>query len=457
MARLHVPSVAVCVLLSTLLRGQEPHEPVEAIPVAGRDPRHLLIADLDGSGSQDVVVTLGTEGRLFLRWSAARGNVARSETIVVPGAMELTRLAAGFLDQDLLMDLVVLDAGGFLHILHGDPLVGFRLTESLDEVAAPEDVTLWDADGDGQDEIVVIDRKADRCVLFASLAGMGWTEVARKRTDRAPAVWSPGTTMPMARPRSGSRMRTAPWLRSRGRGTASSPGANSACVRPWSMFGSAISIAMGPWTSSSRRPRRIVCAPPSVGIRQRKRSQRCVRSCDRPEPQASSDARAATAWRSACSPRRAAASTSSIPRMARARRRCAPTSISARPCSWRRWCDRVARNSSCCTAAASHASCGGPPVRGFGPVPRRRRHAPSSHQPQEEAQKPLRPHPCQRLPAPSAGRREQSRPRPAPGRPSPTSPSSWDGSTSCIRGAQNRHLSSPTPGHPRPPRIARAR
>jgi hypothetical protein len=143
---------------------------------AGSLPRATALADMDGDGDLDVVVTAQGPAQVQVLLNAGGAlSAGPSLGLGLPG--DVGRVAAGDLDGDGDVDLAVTHLTGVLLLVEN---VGGALVThgSVSLTAAPDDVAAGDLDGDGDLDLVVAGEQGR--VLFAlwNQGGFAFTQQA---------------------------------------------------------------------------------------------------------------------------------------------------------------------------------------------------------------------------------------------------------------------------------------
>jgi len=151
-------SVPDIVAPGAFFRGKGDGTLLGAVPFPiGNGPNALVVADLNGDGAADVVVSNSGSDDLSVLLGRGDGTFgAPRRTTVGDGPASI---AAGDFDGDGNTDVAVVNAlARTMTILYGDGLGGFPASRTLSPVENPTSLVVQDLDLDGRDEILVTGR-----------------------------------------------------------------------------------------------------------------------------------------------------------------------------------------------------------------------------------------------------------------------------------------------------------
>ena len=135
----------------------------------GSDSEGVAVADLDGDGAQDLVLTNRGDGDVSVFLGRGDGSFEPERRLDVGSGP--SDLALGDLDDDGVLDLVAAttvsaSSSGRVAVLVGDGAGGFTLRSSLAAGNASKSVALADFDLDGRLDIVVSDDQSNSGVMI---------------------------------------------------------------------------------------------------------------------------------------------------------------------------------------------------------------------------------------------------------------------------------------------------
>ncbi len=176
--------------VSVLLgNGDGTFAPQQKITVGGA-PRGIAVLDVDGDGDMDIVNTNASSGNLSLLLNDG-GGVFSTPTFFDGGGAEEWALAAGDMNDDGLLDLVIGDNGTFqspgqmlVHVGNGNATFTHVSTQASD--GAVWMIVLGDVDGNGTEDVAGVNSGNNRAaILFGDGAG-GLAAPQRYNTDPFP-------------------------------------------------------------------------------------------------------------------------------------------------------------------------------------------------------------------------------------------------------------------------------
>ena len=133
-------------------------------------PQGIAIGDWNGDGNADVAVALMMEGQVRVFWGDGAGNFPSSLGVML-GGIAPRDLAAGHLNGDGFLDLVITDVDG-ARVLYGAGGV-FSLGPYIDNFAQGSDhVATGDFDGDGHGDFVTTGRSLT--LFLGDGIGINW-------------------------------------------------------------------------------------------------------------------------------------------------------------------------------------------------------------------------------------------------------------------------------------------
>jgi hypothetical protein len=124
----------------------------------------LSTGDVDGNGTEDVVVANSQSGNVAVLLGDGRGGLVRGQTLGVglfPLASDL-----GDLDGDGDLDWVVSSSRGGWQLLRNGGDGRFSLERLIGAPAAASCALLFDSDGDADLDIALVDEDADLVILL---------------------------------------------------------------------------------------------------------------------------------------------------------------------------------------------------------------------------------------------------------------------------------------------------
>ncbi|MBL8694466.1 MAG: VCBS repeat-containing protein [Planctomycetes bacterium] len=149
-------------------------------------PHHHVVADLNLDGKLDVVAVSQT-GITTLRGNGAGGFLA-PVNLIIPGASQLSRLAAGDRTGDGVPDLVVLDTfGNAFWTLNGNGFGGFVSPLKKPCPSDPRGLVLAEFTGDGRLDLCIACGVGQTIALAAGTPGGGFAAVIPTAVSGSPA------------------------------------------------------------------------------------------------------------------------------------------------------------------------------------------------------------------------------------------------------------------------------
>lgn len=170
-----IPELAVTAAGSdrlVVLRTSEPldayrsYETVRGFPSGGDEPVAVVIANLDGDSSPEVVVANAGSDRIAVLDATGAGKLSAARTFAA-GGREPVALAVGHLDGDAHAEVVVVNAGSRdVAIFRGDGNGRFAKPDVVELGGTPTGLVLTDVDGDGASDVVVADADSGEAVFL---------------------------------------------------------------------------------------------------------------------------------------------------------------------------------------------------------------------------------------------------------------------------------------------------
>ncbi|MCR9246378.1 MAG: VCBS repeat-containing protein [bacterium] len=136
--------------------------PEVRFPTTGR-PQDLAVADFDGDGNLDVVVTSPATSQLKLFLGDGLGGLALSTTIAAGGWNGHVEL--GDFNEDGNVD-VATPGGSRIYLALGNGAGGFFVTSFATPIALARGIAVDDIDGDGHQDLAVVDIGSDQVFVY---------------------------------------------------------------------------------------------------------------------------------------------------------------------------------------------------------------------------------------------------------------------------------------------------
>ena len=154
---------------------------------SGAGPVSVTAADLDGDGFPDLITANGSDGSVSILRNNGDGTFAAP--VSCPAGADPVAVAVADMNGDGFPDLIAADLGAnSVQVLLNDGHGGFAARPAQGVGAAPVAVAISDVDGDGRSDVVVVDRDDDTAGVLIG-HGDGSFEAARFVSTGAQPGW----------------------------------------------------------------------------------------------------------------------------------------------------------------------------------------------------------------------------------------------------------------------------